>query len=227
MCILGFLILTLVWNSETNKHTLHKSPKIWAARRSFLGLHVFNKVLAFKSTGQKTRGQKTSLTGLEGGQKGTNLQSLQDLAGRCANHHLCLRSHEVGGWYFLKTLKGWLFKWPIIQWSFQWSWICQWVKLDNDQLPELSAKCINSRTLPSSGPQHHWRGTAPFGWTWVEVWTLIFQSFSNYLCCSKYIFISNTLEVFTRSSEIPWKNQNGKANIAFSKVPNSFPRGTA
>ena len=151
----------------------------------------------------------------------------------------------------------------MIQWSFKWSWICQWVKLDNDQLPEFSAKCNNSRTLPSSGPQHHWRGTAPFGWTWVEVWMLIFQihrtqyailqqiqdpmknkmvradhiraapnwnsrqSFSNYLCCSKYIFISNTLEVFTRSSEIPWKNQNRKANIAFSKVPNSFPRGTA
>lgn len=38
---------------------------------------------------------------------GTNLQSLQELAGRCANHHLCLRSHQVGGWYFLKTLKGW------------------------------------------------------------------------------------------------------------------------
>lgn len=94
MCILGFLILTLVWNSETNKHTLHKSPKIWAARRSFLGLHVFNKVLAFKSTGLKTRSRKTSLTGLEGGQKGTNLQSLQELAGRCANHHLCLRSHS-------------------------------------------------------------------------------------------------------------------------------------
>lgn len=65
------------------------------------------------------------------------------------------------------------------------------VKLDDDQLPEFSAKCINFKTFTSSRPQHHWRGTAPCGWTWkCGCW---FFKASSILCVAASKSSSQTL----------------------------------